>query len=100
MEPEDRVYGWVCYIVRCRDGTLYTGITNDLARRLEAHDEGVGAKYTRTRRPVTLVYAVSCKDRREASRREHAIKKLRRRDKLALATEWQRRHTGSRPPGP
>ena len=72
------------YILRCRDGTLYTGITNDLARRLEAHNAGKGAKYTRSRRPVTVVYEAACGSRSEALRREAAIKKLGRAEKLAL----------------
>ncbi|MBQ1501109.1 MAG: GIY-YIG nuclease family protein [Firmicutes bacterium] len=75
---------WQVYIVRCRDGTLYTGCTNDLAKRIAAHNEGKGAKYTRSRRPVEMVYNEAAADRNAALRREAAIKKLRRCDKLAL----------------
>lgn len=63
--------------MRCADGTLYTGITTDIARReLEHNSEKNGARYTRSRRPVTLVYSEKVEDRSEASKREHAIKKL------------------------
>ncbi len=64
------------YMVRCADQTLYTGWTNDLARRLAAHNSGRGAKYTRSRRPVQLVYAEVCPDKSAALRREWQIKHL------------------------
>ena len=76
--------GQYTYIVRCRDGTLYTGWTADLARRLAAHNAGTGAKYTRSRRPVELAYWESFATKEEAMRREAAIKKLTRPEKLAL----------------
>ncbi|MDR0884490.1 MAG: GIY-YIG nuclease family protein [Oscillospiraceae bacterium] len=72
------------YILRCRDGTLYTGWTNDLDRRLAAHNAGTGAKYTRSRAPVTLVYAEHMPDRSAALSRERQIKGLTRNEKLAL----------------
>jgi DNA-3-methyladenine glycosylase II len=72
------------YIVRCADGTLYTGWTNDLARRVQAHNGGTGAKYTRSRLPVQLVYFEEYEDRGEARRREYAIKQLSRREKERL----------------
>ena len=73
------------YIVRCSDSTLYTGITTDLARRLDEHNNSTkGAKYTRIRRPVKLVYSEKYEDRSSASKREYAIKKLSREKKLAL----------------
>lgn len=72
------------YILRCADGTLYTGWTNDLPRRLAAHNTGTASKYTRSRRPVTLVYREVFPTRREAMSRERAIKKLSREKKLAL----------------
>jgi putative endonuclease len=77
---------WHVYILRCADGTLYTGIATDLARRLAEHnsDDALGARYTRSRRPVELVYSEDCADRAEASRREFAIKRLARAAKLAL----------------
>lgn len=68
---------WFVYIMRCADGTLYTGITTDLARREQEHNsEKNGARYTRSRRPVVLVYSEVVGNRSEASKREHAIKKL------------------------
>lgn len=76
--------GWTVYILRCGDGTLYTGVTNDLPRRLEAHQSGKGAKYTRSRPPVELVYREAAADKSAALRREIAIKRLDRRGKLAL----------------
>ncbi|HZH40479.1 MAG TPA: GIY-YIG nuclease family protein [Gemmatimonadales bacterium] len=75
---------WLVYLLRCRDGSLYTGITNDLPRRLASHRAGTGSAYVRTRLPVRLVYRESQPDRSAALRREAAIKKLGRRDKLAL----------------
>lgn len=72
------------YILRCADGTLYTGWTNDLAKRLAAHNAGRGAKYTRARLPVELYYWESFETREEAMRREAAVKKLSRCEKLAL----------------
>ena len=76
--------GYLVYILRCGDGTLYTGCTNDLPRRLRAHQSGRGAKYTRSRLPVELVYREAVPDRSAALRREAAIKRMDRRAKLAL----------------
>ena len=75
---------WWVYLVRCADGTLYCGVTNNLDRRLAAHNSGRGAKYTRSRRPVALVYQEPCPDRSAALRREAALKGLTRAQKLAL----------------
>ena len=75
---------WCCYILRCADDTLYTGITNDLEKRLTAHNEGLAAKYTRARGPVELVLVENCADRSTASKREMVIKNLTREEKLAL----------------
>ena len=75
---------WVVYILKCADGTLYTGITNDLAGRIAAHEAGTGAKYTRGRGPFMLAYSEGCADRSVASRREMAIKALGRDEKLRL----------------
>jgi putative endonuclease len=72
------------YILRCADGSLYTGWTVDLEKRLKAHNSGHGAKYTKSRRPVELVYYEAYEDRVEAMRREYAIKQLTREDKLKL----------------
>ena len=75
---------WVVYMLRCRDGSLYTGITNDLVKRLAAHRCGKGARYTRVRLPVRLVYREARATRGAAQRREAAIKRLPRAAKLAL----------------
>lgn len=72
------------YIVKCADGTLYTGISTDVARRVAEHNAGTGAKYTRTRRPVCVVYVEEAGDRSAASRREFEIKRLSRKEKEAL----------------
>lgn len=72
------------YIVECADGTLYSGWTNDLEKRVAAHNAGQGAKYTRSRRPVTLRYYEEFEDKSEALRREAALKKLSRAKKLKL----------------
>jgi putative endonuclease len=74
----------MCYLLRCADDTLYCGITNDLAKRLDAHNAGTAAKYTRARVPVVLVFSEPCADRSCASKREIAIKKLSRIAKLQL----------------
>lgn len=75
---------WWCYIVRCADGTLYTGMTNDPDRRVAAHNAGVAAKYTRARRPVELMHIEPCASRSSAASREAAIKRLPREAKLLL----------------
>lgn len=72
------------YILECSDDTLYTGWTNDLEKRVAAHNAGNGAKYTKSRRPVTLVYYEEYSSKAEALRREGQIKRLTRRDKQAL----------------
>lgn len=77
---------WSVYIVRCADGTLYTGIARDVARRIAEHnsDNRLASRYTRSRRPVALVYREAAPTRSAASRREHEIKRLSRVEKLAL----------------
>lgn len=77
---------WFVYLLRCRDGSLYCGITTDLARRLAEHngDQGLGARYTQARRPVKLAYWESCASRSQAAQREAAIKRLRRDQKWRL----------------
>ena len=76
--------GWVCYLLRCADDTLYCGITNDMEKRLAAHNAGEGAKYTRGRLPVSVVYSESCADKSSALKREMKIKRLPRSAKQAL----------------
>lgn len=79
------------YMLRCKDGSLYTGWTNDLEHRLAMHNSGRGAKYTRGRGPLELVYSEELPDKEAALRRECAIKKLRREQKLDLLQTWQAR---------
>lgn len=80
---------WVLYILECRDGTLYTGISNNVVRRLEQHNAGEGARYTRARRPVHLVYLEPCADRSSAGKRECAVKKLSREEKRQLVAGFR-----------
>jgi putative endonuclease len=75
---------WHVYILRCSDGTLYTGATNDLARRVERHASGKGARYTRSRLPIALVWARPARDRGAALSAEAQLKRLTRAEKLAL----------------
>lgn len=75
---------WFCYIVECSDGTLYTGITNDLEKRISTHNSGKGAKYTKTRLPVFLKWFTQCENKSEASKLECKIKKLSRIQKINL----------------
>jgi len=77
------------YIVRCADGTYYTGWAMDVARRVAAHNAGRGSRYIRTRRPVTLVYQETAPDRSSAMRREGAIKRYDREQKERLITRWE-----------
>jgi putative endonuclease len=78
--------GWSVYLLRCGDGTLYCGIALDVAARLESHRCGKGAKYTKGRGPLELVHVESCVDKPAALRREREIKRMDRKDKLALMT--------------
>jgi putative endonuclease len=83
---------WSCYILRCADETLYTGITNDLEKRLAAHNAGTASKYTRARGPVELVYVEDCADRSTASKRESTIKNLTREEKIVLIRSGRSRN--------
>lgn len=75
---------WCLYILRCADGTLYTGITTNVEKRLEQHRSGKGAKYTRGRAPLELVYHEECGTQSQALKREYAVKSMSREEKLAL----------------
>lgn len=77
------------YIVECKDKTLYTGWTTDLEKRLQAHNAGKGAKYTRSRRPVQLVYTEESEDRHTAMQREAQIKQLSRAEKLQMIAAYR-----------
>jgi len=82
---------WSVYIIRCSDGSLYTGITNDVQRRFHEHASGLGAKYFRGRQPKEVVYVETGHDRSSASKRETAIKKLSRTGKLQLLSSTANR---------
>ena len=79
---------WVVYILECGDGTLYTGITDQFSKRFQAHKTGKGAKYTRGRGPLQLRYMENCADMSQALRREIAVKKLSRKEKLELCSTY------------
>lgn len=81
----------VTYIVKCRDGSLYTGWTNNIDRRIRMHNEGKGAKYTRARRPVELVYLETFDSKEKAMSREARIKRLTKKEKLLLIEEYQQK---------
>lgn len=85
MNAGNKTSDWVVYILECSDNTLYTGITNNLEKRVDQHNNSPeGAKYTRARRPVKCVYSEIQKNRSDATKREFAIKKLSRTEKLKL----------------
>lgn len=75
------------YVLKCDDGSLYTGWTNNLEKRIRDHNDGRGAKYTRARRPVELIYFETFETKQEAMRREYEIKHMNRKDKLRLIME-------------
>ena len=75
---------WFVYVLRCADGSLYTGVTTNLTRRTRQHNAGTASRYTRSRRPVTLVYRERKRSHSAALKREAAVKRLTRRQKLAL----------------
>lgn len=85
-----RFMEWIVYILKCADETLYTGITNDLEQRLSKHGDGTGAKYTKGRGPFEVIYTEAHPDRSAASRREIAIKKLSKIEKLELTARFAR----------
>ena len=82
---------WHVYLLRCGDGTLYAGVTTDLARRVREHAAGSGAKYTRARLPVSLVWSARATSRGDALSREAAVRRLTRAEKLALVGLKKRR---------
>jgi len=79
---------WTVYILSCADHTLYTGITNDMDRRFAMHESGAGAKYTRGRTPLKIIYTESCPNQSSATLRERAIKAMKREQKITLAKTW------------
>ena len=93
-EMELPVPGQCCiYMLRCRDGSLYTGWTNNLKKRLQSHSRGAGSKYTSSRLPVTLVYWEACRDKIQAMQREYAVKQLTHAEKEDLVRVFS--NTGS-----
>jgi predicted GIY-YIG superfamily endonuclease len=88
---------WSVYLARCRDGSLYAGVTTDLIRRLAQHNSGCGGAYTRSRAPVTLVYSEQASDQSAALRRERALKQLTRAEKEKLVSDYRRPARRSRP---
>ncbi len=84
MAAPAAIRGWCVYLLRCRDGSLYAGVTNDLPARIATHARGRGGRYTRSRLPVVLVHAEPARSRSAALRREAALKRLTRAEKLAL----------------
>ena len=96
-EKESLPQAWYVYILECADGTLYTGMTNRLERRLAAHNAGKGAKYTKTRRPVRLRYFETLENRSQALRQEAAIKKLSHAQKHAMCENFAREGDGRSP---
>src|SRR5436190_3298274 len=87
---------WFVYLVRCADGSLYTGIAKDVTRRCQLHNDGTASRYTRSRLPVELVYHEAQPDRSSALRREAAIKAMDRREKLAMAQRMKKPAKGIR----
>lgn len=81
---------WLLYILECSDGSLYTGITNELERRVRQHNDGLASRCTRSRRPVKVVYLEDCASRSDALSREYAIKSLSRADKQRLIENGRR----------
>jgi len=89
---------WFVYIVRCKDRSLYTGVTTDVKRRMEEHNEGRGARYTRSRGPVKLVYREKAADRSAAQKREHEIKRMTAEGKQELVAKYRARTSKRRRP--
>ena len=74
---------WLLYVLKCRDGTLYTGITTDLPRRVQQHNDGRASRYTRSRIPVKLLFSEPCRGHSQALKKEYAMKRLSRKEKKA-----------------
>ncbi len=87
--------GWFVYLMRCADGSLYCGVTTDLARRLAEHNAGTGARYTRARRPVALAASAPCADKSAALKAEAAVRRRKAGEKLTFVRELA--HTEEQP---
>ncbi|HXS09489.1 MAG TPA: GIY-YIG nuclease family protein [Candidatus Krumholzibacteria bacterium] len=88
---------WFVYMVRCKDRTLYTGVSTDVKRRVEEHNDGSGARYTRSRCPVELVYREKAADRSAAQKREYEIKRMTAEGKQELVAKYRVRTAKRRP---
>lgn len=100
MERSNKHSMWCIYILRCRNNYLYIGMTNNLPKRLTAHDRGKGSKFVFSRRPFELMKVIYCRDERSARRFESGLKKLRRSDKFtALDMPWLPVTSGTAPKG-
>jgi len=78
---------WVLYVLKCRDNTLYTGITSDISRRINQHNNGTASRYTRSRLPVKLIFSEPCRNRSQALKKEYAMKQLSRKEKNAYISD-------------
>jgi len=90
MISDNNISGWLVYILQLEDDTYYTGITNDLQQRVEAHENGTGSKYVYSRLPLRVVYTQAALDRSEASKVEYSIKKLKRSKKIKIIEECKK----------
>ena len=79
---------WLLYVLKCRDGTLYTGITTDVLRRVQQHNDGRASRFTRSRLPVKLMFSEPCRDRSQALKKEYAMKQLSRKEKKAYIRNY------------
>jgi putative endonuclease len=80
---------WVVYVLKCRDNTLYTGITSDVSRRFHQHNNGTASRYTRSRLPVKLIFSEPCRNRSQALKKEYAMKQLSRKEKNAYISDHE-----------
>jgi putative endonuclease len=88
-----KISTWCVYLLRCNDNSLYTGITTDIARRVDEHNNSkIGAKYTRARRPVTMVYQEVAEDKSSAASREYKLRKLKKHQKELLVTQYHNKN--------
>ena len=78
---------WVLYVLKCRDNTLYTGITNDVSRRVYQHNNGTASRYTRSRLPVKLIFSEPCRNRSQALKKEYGMKQLSRKEKIEYISD-------------
>ena len=80
-KKKKKAAAWLLYVLKCRDNTLYTGITTDVSRRVQQHNSGIASHYTRSRIPVKLIFSEPCRGRSQALKKEYAIKQLSRKEK-------------------